>query len=775
MALHSSLHALDRLTGPARQRFVDALCAGMPALDKALLDFLNQLVAQVATHQIVQRRRDAWMHYQTHHRGWVEGTVHAWRKAVLGAPGPARHETAQVDALDGLELVSDDAVENRLLATRLARGIDEKAEAALEAVRLRTKHLQGRELAAEDVLQPQALCQILVEQWLAIQLSRDDLEAVFDALRSALAEMAVPAYQAVIKLYDEQGVPSVASLRAQVRRPATVGDSGYGRGSAAAGLSTSSPSIAPPFAGSSNGQLGGRASTNALPPMPAAPMPYGWSPLEQVRQRAEQVMLQLQHLLSQPAIGVGAAKAPPATAALTQALATMRVQADSYYSGLARMPAGFMPQTVVQMASEVRERSQELKKRAGTAGEKAIIEVVALMFQSILDEERIPPSVRVWFARLQVPVLRVALADPAFFNNLDHPARKLIDRMGSCVLGFDASAIGGSALEGEIRRIVQVIEQYPETGHRVFQIVHEEFEKFLAKSLTQTQKTSRIVSVAQQMEQKETLTVQYTIELRTMLRDMPVRDEIREFLFKNWTEVIAMSAVRQGAQHPDTVAYKRVAADLVWASSAKPNRTERTQVIQLLPGILERLRQGLTLIGIEGERQEARIKVLTDTLAEAFLSRTATISQARIDALARRLADLEDYITDESLGDIPLNAENIEMLLGIDASSIHVIADTGAPVQPKMLEWAQVLPVGAWFTLDHNGGSTRVQYVWQSQRKQLHLFASPGDESYLFQVNRLAAYLQARLLVGQEAESLTLRATRDALGKLNANPERLLG
>ena len=33
--------------------------------------------------------------------------------------------------------------------------------------------------------------------------------------------------------------------------------------------------------------------------------------------------------------------------------------------------------------------------------------------------------------------------------------RQLIDRMGSCVLGFDASGVQGGAMEAEIRRIVQ--------------------------------------------------------------------------------------------------------------------------------------------------------------------------------------------------------------------------------------------------------------------------------------------------------------------------------
>ena len=44
----------------------------------------------------------------------------------------------------------------------------------------------------------------------------------------------------------------------------------------------------------------------------------------------------------------------------------------------------------------------------------------------------------------------------------------------------------------------------------------------------------------------------------------------------------------------------------------------------------------------------------------------------------------------------------------------------------------------------------------------------------IFQAGRLGAYLQAGLLLPQEEETLTVRATRDALTKLEANPERLL-
>ena len=46
---------------------------------------------------------------------------------------------------------------------------------------------------------------------------------------------------------------------------------------------------------------------------------------------------------------------------------------------------------------------------------------------------------------------------------------------------------------------------------------------------------------------------------------------------------------------------------------------------------------------------------------------------------------------------------------------------------------------------------------------------------YFIYLLRLEACLQSGLLVPQDEEGLTLRATRDALAKLDANPERLLG
>jgi hypothetical protein len=82
--------------------------------------------------------------------------------------------------------------------------------------------------------------------------------------------------------------------------------------------------------------------------------------------------------------------------------------------------------------------------------------------------------------------------------------------------------------------------------------------------------------------------------------------------------------------------------------------------------------------------------------------------------------------------------------------------------------------MGDWFRLDYRGQIEPVQLAWQGLRKQLSLFVARSGRCVLFQQHRLAAFLQAGLMQPVEEEALTVRATRDALAKLDADPGRLL-
>ncbi len=436
--------------------------------------------------------------------------------------------------------------------------------------------------------------------------------------------------------------------------------------------------------------------------------------------------------------------------------------------GFATAPTGPM------LLEELQAGKNALKRAAGTPAERATIEIVAMMFQSILTEDRIPAAMRVWFARLQMPVLRVAVSEPDFFATLDHPARRLIDRMGACVMGLDsASRSIGDALEKEIKRVVQVVEAYPDTGRRVFQTVLIEFEKFLEHFFkNENEASKRGVSLAQQVEQRETLAIQYTIELRRMLNEVPVQEGVRQFLFQVWADVLATAAVRYGGQSDETRVMKRAAADLIWSASAKVTRDERAEVIRRLPPLLKRLRAGMASANMAPERQDERIQALNSALAAAFTAKAAVISNDRLQDLMERLESLEELLPGDA--DFEIDESMVLDLSGHESAELEVVSDGGSMPTAPMLAWARELLVGSWYTLEYRNRQEAVQLAWHGMHRQLSMFVTPKGRCVLFQQNRLAAFLQAGLLLPAQDEALTVKATRNALAKLDADPSRLM-
>jgi len=428
-----------------------------------------------------------------------------------------------------------------------------------------------------------------------------------------------------------------------------------------------------------------------------------------------------------------------------------------------------------RLMREMRQRQQVLKDAARDEKERSIIEVVAMMFQSILMEERIPAHLRVWFARLQMPVLRVAVAEPEFFSSMEHPARRLIDRMGAVVMGFDgASDHVGPELEKEIRRVVQVIEAFPDTGKRVFQTVLKEFETFLEKYLVEDSEVTRqAATLAAQIEQREALGVQYTIELRKMLNEVEVDAGIRDFLFHVWADVLATTSVRHGAGSDAVRVVREAATDLLWTASTKATRAERAEVIRRLPPLLTVLRQGMSTTGMTSDQQEAAIRALNKSLTAAFSARTTPISEAQLAGLKERLATIEEMLPDAD--DMDFEIDESWVLDEEDAASkgLEVVAEGGSMPSPDMLKRADDMPIGMMCKLDLRGRRETVRLLWRGARKQLALFAASGGKTILFQKSRMAAFLQAGLLIPSSDEPLTISATRQAMAAIQSNPSRL--
>jgi hypothetical protein len=809
------------LATQARRVYLEALVRGMTPLVAAVGQGANNLLVQTAPHAVMMARRDAVQAWQKSGPNWQMALVAALRHAAVhGVSDNAReHETTTPAPTSKMSLVDDSTIEREITSSRLALVMMDRATWEFTDLRTRMQALEGQDdLDPLDLLRAHVVARVALDAWHRVGLDANIWQLLHHELHEEFAQLVSEAYHETNRWLIAQKVLPEVDLRPFIRRTAQAA-----KDATAAAAGGAAPVAAPAYAPPGAGLAPTAAPVGAVSPAAAR---------SKASSQADEVMAQLQRVLARhvpgfpvtksqvparpgagkpsladvsPGQAVAAAPgdsggtaagarpsladAPPAAVASPRLLGAIKHAQES----LQRRPAAggdassgspaSAPRALEEIGARNQAFKQVLKQAANNPAERATIEIVAMMFQSILTEERIPATVRVWFARLQMPVLRVAVSEPDFFAAADHPARRLIDRMGACVMGFNTAQGGGpgserassDALEREIKRVVQVVEAYPDTGRRVFSTVLTEFEKFLDHYFeNENQASKRGVSLAQQVEQRETLAIQYTIELRKMLSEVPVQDGVRDFLFHVWADVLAVTAVRAGAQADVTKVMKRAAADLIWSASSKSSREERAEVIRRLPPLLKTLRDGMSHAGLPTDKQDEHVRQLNNALAAAFTAKTAAIPRERLDELMDQLETLEAMLPEDIDGESHVDEMLVRDLSGHESEGMEVVAEGGSAPTPAMVAWARELQVGGWFMLDYRGRNEQVQLAWRGLRKQLALFVTPKGRGVLFSLNRMAAFLQAGLLLPAQDEALTVQATRKALAKLDADPDQLL-
>ena len=755
----------------SRRLFAEGLIKGLPGVVAQLEAGVRRLADQVALPATMMRRREAFEGLRAAAGLWLEAMLLAVKGTYPDGLMPVTR-TAELPPAGRLKfsLVDNETIEAEILSSRLSLAIKERSSWEFGDLRSRVVFLDGcEELDSSDVLRPEVLAHLAVKSWRSVGLGPDVWRTAQSVLHEELSHLICEAYHEVNRSLIQQGVLPEIDLRPFIRRAhdSTRGASQMASLPLADGGSAGSVSMP---------RSGFEASTGASAVAEGRPSPSAAVGPQAVSEHAEAVLWRLNRLMGRNSVGLSC---PPQQLAASPDLGSVinLVQQDValHLTPTDQAASSASSQGLAVMLDGLRQHRKTLKAAAATTDERATIEVVALLFQNILTEDRIPASVRVWFARLQMPVLRVAIAEPDFFAASDHPAKRLIDCMGGCVMGFDAQnmQLTGAAIEREIKRVVQVVEAYPDTGSRVFQMVLTEFERFLEHYFkTENEASQNGVSLAEQVEQRETLAIQFTIELRKMLNEVPVNEGVRDFLFRIWADVLAMTAAKSGLHGEEIKVMRRAASDLIWSASAKVSQEERAEVIRRLPPLLKLLREGMSAAGLSAVVQDGHVQSLNQSLATAFTARTATISKDRLDQLLARLETLEELLPDAD--DLEIDESLVLDLSLHESSDFEVVGSGGAAPSPEMFVRAAEVQVGSWFSLEFRNRKDSVQLAWHGMRRQLILFVSPQGRCILFQQQRLAAFLQAGLLVPVEDESLTARATRSALAQIEADPGCLL-
>ncbi len=122
------------------------------------------------------------------------------------------------------------------------------------------------------------------------------------------------------------------------------------------------------------------------------------------------------------------------------------------------------------------------KSRVVEDADEDVINLIALLFEFILNDRSVPDAFRALIARLQIPMLKVAVLDKSFFSRSCHPARCLLNEIAGAAMGWrpgdDAQR---DNLYGHIEQVVQrLLDEFVEDP-AIFSQLLAQFRAFTAE------------------------------------------------------------------------------------------------------------------------------------------------------------------------------------------------------------------------------------------------------------------------------------------------------
>jgi len=267
----------------------------------------------------------------------------------------------------------------------------------------------------------------------------------------------------------------------------------------------------------------------------------------------------------------------------------------------------------------IRAHREELIQASTGKLDHMVIDVVGSLFDQILSDSRVPPQMAREIARLQLPVLRVALSDATFFSTRRHPVRRFINRIASLANAFDDFDIGpGAKFLTRVRKLVDEIVEGDFDQIELYAAKVAELEKFTIEQSEGAVEKTGTTGVLDQKESELRVQQRYMLQLQSSLAPLALPAYMQDFLSQVWTQALVLATRRDGADSDRAKRYRRVGVDLVMSIQPKGSPMFRKKFLMQLPPLMRDLNEGMALIGWPEQAQKDFFGKLLPAHAESL-------------------------------------------------------------------------------------------------------------------------------------------------------------
>jgi hypothetical protein len=360
-------------------------------------------------------------------------------------------------------------------------------------------------------------------------------------------------------------------------------------------------------------------------------------------------------------------------------------------------------------------------------------EVVRLMFENLANDKRLLPEFKAQLARVEPVVLKLSSNDSRFFSDRTHPARQFLDKVTQRSLGYsDEKDPGWHRFMKTVKDAVSWLDSKVVDADMFGELLDNLHERWGEHDQTLRQRREEAARALLHAEQRNLLAQKLAAEFIESIKDLDVPDFVGDFLRTSWAQVVAEAQLSCADGSDDPYGYRAMVDDLVWSvqkSTATRGRARR--LVQMIPGLLAKLREGLNRIEYPPELTARFFNNLIVLHKAAVHEGRDAISQAAADAAEAEESRLSDQDIEEAM--MWLDRKESEDSGWIDEDVLapeHVASPEAVLEEPAANVRATEMKTGTWVELNVKGEWIRAQLTWASPAGTLFMFTSQAGTAH---------------------------------------------
>ncbi|MBL4607200.1 MAG: DUF1631 domain-containing protein [Pseudomonadales bacterium] len=254
-----------------------------------------------------------------------------------------------------------------------------------------------------------------------------------------------------------------------------------------------------------------------------------------------------------------------------------------------------------QIYAVLAERQDHYEGGVLSREDEDVITLVEKLFNVILEDSSLSDLVKASLSRLQIPLVKLGLIDQSLFVEREHVGRSLVNELAK-LGGNDRnkSEMARNILYSKVEEITQRIIREFNEDVSVFEASYNDLMLFYQRTETRADEMEYRAKIASDGKEKVELARSVISQNINLLKEgkliPPVVDKL---LNDEWSDLMLVALLKEGVPGDHWGDCLLTAEELIWSVQPEKDRAARQRLLQVVPHLLEKLKEGLATINFE--------------------------------------------------------------------------------------------------------------------------------------------------------------------------------